>query len=237
MAASDRRKGRRRDRAPLPTDPGPDAPPLVALAVSRPEALEPLGRPAPRLRAAAIIDGVTAAAYLLAAAGVDPLGLGGGLHLVTLFLTELLLRLFSEPFDLVLAQDRRVVSPWMQTQLVLALGGVLGIFPVMAAAYFRSGTPVVTYGWRILNRAADVWARPIGSREQARNAARLNRPLAVTIFPIVALVAALHGPAGVSPAIAGTLYFGLAAWMEWSGWRLDLLGRSPMGPSAPAARI
>jgi hypothetical protein len=47
----------------------------------------------------------------------------------------------------------------------------------------------------------------------------------MTIFPIGALVATLHGPAGISPAIAGALYFGLAAWMEWSGWRLDMLGR------------
>src|SRR5215468_5137481 len=121
MAAADRRRRRRRDRAPRAAEPA-DAPPLVSLAVSRPEALEPLGQPAPRLRAAAITDGVTAAAYVLAAVGFDPLGLGRGLHLATLFLTELLLRLFSEPFDLILAQDRRVVSPWMQTQLVLVLG-------------------------------------------------------------------------------------------------------------------
>jgi len=95
----------------------------VALAVSRPEDLEPLGRPGPRLRASAVIDGVTAAAYVVAALGFDLLGLGGGLHLVTLFVTELLLRLFSEPFDLIFAQDRRVVSPWMQCELILALGG------------------------------------------------------------------------------------------------------------------
>lgn len=201
-----------------------DAPPLVALAVSRPEDLELPGQAAAPLRVSALIDGVTAAAYLLAAFGVDPLGLGSGLHLATLFLTELLLRLFGEPFDLILAQDRRLVSRWMQSQLVLVVGGILGLFVVMAAAYFRSGTPVVTYGWRILNRAADVWTRPVGSREQAKNQARLNLPLGVVIFPLVAVVAALHGAVHVGPAIAGTVYFGLAAWMEWTGWRPDLLG-------------
>ena len=105
-----KRRPRRQDRAPSTAGPGPDVPPVVALAVSRPEDLEPLGQPAPRLRASAAIAGVTDAAYGAAAVGFDPLGLGGALHLATLFVTGLLLRLFSEPFDLILARDRRVVS-------------------------------------------------------------------------------------------------------------------------------
>jgi|RhiMetdeSRZDD1v2_1073273.scaffolds.fasta_scaffold686219_2 hypothetical protein len=207
----------------------------MLLAVSRPEDLEPLGRPARRLRAAAVIDGVTAAAYTVAALGFDPLGLGGALHLATLFVTELLLRLFSEPFDLILAQDRRVVSPWMQCELVLALGGVLGLFVVMVAAFFRSGVPIVTYGWRILNRVVDVWTRPVGSREHAQNAARMNRPLGAAIFPIVGLGLALHQATGLGPEVTGALYFTLAAFMDWTGWRPDVLSRKARTTPGPDA--
>lgn len=198
-------------------------PPIEALAVSRPEDLEPLGARARPLRVAAAVDGLTAAAYLLAALGIDPLGLSGGIHLVTLAVTEVLLRLFSEPFDLILAQDRRVVSRWMQTQLVLVAGGVLGIFVMMVAAYLRSGAPVVTYTWRIANRALDVWAKPVGSREQAANNRRLNLPLGVSIFPLAAVTATLGSALGLGSAVAGVVYFGAAAWMEWTGWRLDVL--------------
>jgi hypothetical protein len=200
-------------------------PAAEALAVSRPEDLEPAGARARPVRVAAAVDGLTAAAYLLAAAGIDPLGLSGEIHLATLAVTELLLRLFSEPFDLILAQDRRLVSRWMQTELVLVVGGVLGIFVMMVAAGLRSGVPVVTYTWRIANRVLDVWAKPVGSREQAQNNRRLNVPLGLTILPLATLTATLGAPLPLSPAVAGAVYFAAAAWMEWTGWRLDLLAR------------
>ncbi len=40
---------------------------------------------------------------------------------------------------------------------------------------------------------------------------------------------------GVNLAIAGALYFGLLAWMEWTGWRLDMLTGRPPGLRASGA--